>query len=351
MRQFQLVLLALGLALLSCTGIACGPTNAEVIVPEGAVLLRGAGATFPSPLYEKWIDEYRRVAPHVYIVYDAVGSGEGVDRFVAGEVEFGASDAAMKDEEIAAVRRGVQLIPATAGSVVLAYNLPGIDGELRLPRDVYVDIFLGKIDQWNDPRLVEANPERKLPDLAVAVVARLDSSGTTFAFTNHLIEISEAWRETGPGRGKVVDWPGAAMLARGNEGVAGLIKRTPGAIGYVEFGMADRTRLAMATLENKAGNFIRPDGSSGMATLVHAKLPDNLRAFFPDPEGDNSYPIVTFSWLLLYRQYDDATKGDELKRFVRWCLIEGQQYAEPLGYIQLARPISERGMYALDGIR
>ncbi len=197
----------------------------------------------------------------------------------------------------------------------------------------------------------QANPDRELPDLAVAVVARLDSSGTTFAFTNHLNAISDRWRRTGPGHGKVVDWPGAAMLARGNEGVAGLIKRTPGAIGYVEFGMADRTALAMAALENKAGNFIQPDGSSGMATLASAKLPDNLREFFPDPEGEDSYPIVTFSWLLLYREYDDPMRRDELKRFARWCLTDGQQYSEPLGYIRLARSLGERGLYALEGIR
>jgi phosphate transport system substrate-binding protein len=288
--------------------------------------------------------------PDVVIVYDSVGSGEGTDCFLAGSVDSGASDAALSDEAMTKVDRGVQLIPATAGSIVIAYNVPNLSGPLKLSREVYVDIFLGKITNWSDPRIKKDNPDATFPDLTIYIAARKDSGGATFAFTNHLSSISEEWRDRGPGSGKVVDWPGSAMLAHGNEGVAGIIKRSPGTIGYVEYGMAQRTGLNRAWLENRAGNFIEPTGTSGMATLTSATLPENLRAFFPDPEGAESYPIVTYTWLLLYQYYDDAQNGGELKEFVRWCLQEGQNHCESLGYIRLAPSVVAAATAALDNI-
>ncbi len=340
---------ACGLCLLLCVLASCGPSGqVEKPTPAGGVKLQGAGSTFTAPLYEKWISEYERINPKVAIDYKAVGSGEGIQRFIAGTVDFGASDAAMTDKEIAKVSRGVQLVPVVAGSIVIAYNLPGVkDHPLKLPRDVYVDIFLGKIKNWNDARIQQANPTLKLPELRVDVVVRLDSSGTTFAFTNHLSAISQEWREGGPGRGKLIDWPGDARLARGNDGVAGQIKIAPGAIGYVEYGIAQRAGLAMAWLENKAGKFIEPTGKSGQATLDSAPLPDNLRAFFPDPAGPDSYPVVTYSWLLLYRQYPEKAKADAVKDLVRWCLDEGQRYNEGLGYLRLSPRVAKQATDAL----
>jgi phosphate transport system substrate-binding protein len=309
----------------------------------------GAGATFPAPLYKKWIEEYRRLHPDVSLSYDVVGSGEGVARFLAGKVDFGASDAAMSDEDMSRVERGAQLVPVTAGSIVLAYHLPDAEGELKLRRDVYVDIFRGKITNWNDPRISRDNPGLKLPDQTIIVVVRRDGSGTTFAFTNHLSAISETWRDRGPGAAKLVEWLSAAMRATGNEGVSAAIQRSIGSIGYVEYGFADRLGLKMASLENKAGRFISPSGDSGQSTLGSVKLPPNLRAFVPDPDGEDSYPIVTYSWLLLYKRYD-AAKGTELKKFVQWCLTDGQQHSESLGYLRISSQVAGQAGEAVSAI-
>ncbi len=314
--------------------------------------LQGAGATLPAPLYDKWITIYQHDHPTVRISYDVVGSGEGIKRFIAGVVDFGASDSAMQDSEIAQVPRGVRLVPATAGMVVLAYNLPELKGELKLQREVYLDIFAGKIRDWDDPRIKASNPNLTLPHKTIAVVVRQDSSGTTYAFTNHLSAISTAWRDRGPGVGKVIGWPGGAMIARGNEGVATRIKISDGAIGYLEYGFAKRLNLPMAWLENQAGHFIQPNAQSAQQALLNgsAAAPDNLRLFIPDPEGEMAYPIVTYSWLLLYDQYPDAAKLAALKDFVSWALGEGQRYSAELGYISLPQPVAAQALTLVDGI-
>jgi phosphate transport system substrate-binding protein len=327
--------------------MACKQTTQQV--PAGALQVVGAGATFPHPLYKKWIEEYRTQNPDAYISYEGVGSGEGIRRFLKGEVDFGGSDAAMNDEQMARVERGVQLIPATAGIVVLAYNLEKLNGPLKLKREVYVDIFQGTVKKWNDPRIKASNPTLTLPDKEIRLVARQDSSGTTYAFTNHLSAISDDWRDRGPGTGKVVDWPGNTMVAKGNEGVAARIKITDGAIGYVEYGFAERTGLPMAWLENKAGQFIEPQAGSGSATLANTQddMPPNLRMFFPDPAGKNSYPIVTYSWLLVYQSYPDADKANLVKNFIEWGLTTGQDYSESLGYSRLPARVVDMANDAL----
>jgi phosphate transport system substrate-binding protein len=320
-------------------------------LPPGALQVHGAGATFPAPLYKKWLEEYHKHRPEVLLSYDAIGSGEGVKQFTAGAVDFGASDAAMSDAQIAEVKRGVQLAPMVAGSIVLAYNLEGLGGDLKLSRDVYVDIFLGKIKAWDDLRIKCINPDLKLPRSDIAIIVRHDGSGTTYAFTNHLSAISQEWRDRGPGVGTLIDWPGNAMTARGNESVAGRIKMSKGSIGYVEYGMAKRAGLSLAWLENRAGQFIQPHGGSGLATLLNTPLSENLRVFFPDPEGQDSYPIVTYSWLLLYKQYDDPQKLAALKQFVKWCLTVGQEYNESMGFVRLPPPVITRTMVAVDSLQ
>jgi phosphate transport system substrate-binding protein len=344
------VLLCVALAVY-CSGLACSDNHSKQRQAVGVLQLHGAGATFPAPLYKKWLEEYQKQHLDVQLSYKAIGSGEGTRQFMAGAVDFGASDAAMSDEEMAAVARGVQLLPTVAGSIVLAYNLEGLGGDLKLPRDVYVDIFLGKITTWDDPRLKATNPGLRLPHDNIALVVRQDSSGTTYAFTNHLSAMSVKWRDQGPGVGRVLAWPGNPMVAPGNEGVAGRIKNSQGAIGYVEYGIAQRAGLSMAWLENKAGQFIQPHGSSALATLLNVEMPDNLRAFFPDPDGTDSYPIVTYSWLLLYKQYDDQHKAAALKQYIKWCLTEGQAFNEALGYVRLAPQVIARTMAAVDSIR
>jgi phosphate transport system substrate-binding protein len=339
-------LIALVASLASCK------KEAEAPVPE-PVKISGAGATFPAPLYKTWIEHYRKTHKGVSIAYDPVGSGDGIKRFMSLEVDFGASDAAMSDEQMAKVGRGVKLIPAAAGIVALAYNLKGLNGTLRLPRDVYVDIFSGTIKSWNDPRIKQANPELNLPATAIIPVTRQDGSGTTFMLTNHFSTISAQWREKGPGVGKVVQWPSNAMSARGNEGVAGRIKMTEGSIGYVEYGYAQRAGLAMASLENKAGDFVAPTPARGRATLTNAqgRMPANLRMFFPDPDGQDSYPMVTYSWILLYAEYPDARKAAVLKEFVKWGLTEGQGFGETLGYCRIPEVVVGKAVAAVEGVK
>jgi phosphate transport system substrate-binding protein len=212
-----------------------------------------------------------------------------------------------------------------------------------------VAIFAGDIRHWNDPRIKQANPQLNLPPLAIIPVTRTDSSGTTFAFTNHLGAINQNWRDKGPGVGKIVQWPTHSMSARWNEGVAGRIKITDGAIGYIEYSYAQRAGLPMAALENKAGKFIEPSPSFGQATLINTQndMPGNLRMFFPDPPGENSYPIVTYSWILLYGKYPDQNKAKVLKEFLQWGLSDGQKLAEGLGFISLPPQISELGSKAV----
>lgn len=322
-------------------------------VASGPVALRGAGATFPAPLYQKWIDVYTKANPTLAIEYKVVGSGEGVKRFLENSVDFGASDAALSDEQIAKAPGGATLVPATAGAIVLAYNLPDVKGALKLSREVYADIFLGKIRNWNDPRIQALNPDLKLPNLTITLVARQDSSGTTYAMTNHLSAISAAWRNQGPGVGKVIDWPGISMVALGNEGVAGRIKRSWGSIGYVEYGFAKRLGLPMAHLENKAGVFVEPNLNSGQAALAAnvSQIPGNLRVFLPDPDGENSYPIVTFTWLLLYDRYLNPQKSATLKGFVNWALSDGQGYSIDQGYIPLPENVATLARAAVNRVQ
>jgi phosphate transport system substrate-binding protein len=317
------------------------------------ILLRGAGATFPAPLYKKWIEAFQMRHPEIVIEYSDVGSGEGIKRFLANAVDFAASDGALSDEQLARVKPSAQLVPATAGMVVLAYNLPGLDGDLKLSRDVYVDILAAKISKWNDPRIRALNPALALPNRSITIVARLDGSGTTFALTNHLSAVSPAWRDQGPGIGYIVDWSGKAMLARGNEGVASRIRISEGAIGYVEYGFAKRLGLPTARLQNRAGHYVGPADRSGQAALASnvKQMPSNLRLFLPDPDGEESYPIVSFSWLLLYDRYPDQEKSAALKRFVAWGLSEGQSHGADLGYITLPRDVAALSRAALERIQ
>lgn len=317
---------------------------------KGNVTLTGAGASFPAPLYQNWFVQMNEAIPQVQVNYQSVGSGAGVEQFSAKTVDFGASDVAMKDEEIAAVDDNVLLLPMTAGSIVLAYNLDGVD-ELNLTREAYVDILMGKITTWNDPKIAEANPDVELPDQTITVVHRSDGSGTTGVFTKHLSAISPEW-ESAIGEGKTVEWPttGSFVGGKGNEGVTAQITQTPGAIGYVEFGYANQNGLSMAALENQAGNFVKASAESASETLAAVELPDNLRAFITDPEGENSYPIVTYTWLLAYKTYDDPNKAIAMEAAIEYGLTEGQKQSEELGYIPLPPNVVEKVAAVADEI-
>ena len=338
--------------------VGCSRSEPEVQanLPPGTILLTGAGATFPSVLYNRLFAVYHDSHPKIVIKYAAVGSGEGVRRFIGknlaeGEgVDFGASDSAMSDAEIARADNNALMIPVTAGCVVLAYNLPGFQGELKLSRRAYSGIFLGEIKKWNDPLIAQSNPGMKLPDLTIATVVRRDSSGTTFAFTKNLDAVSEKWRgQFGPAT--LVDWPGNAMRAKGNEGVAGLIGNSEGAIGYVGYEFARKLGLNAAALENKAGKYVKPSDESCLASLAAAEMPENLRVFVPDPKGPDSYPIVTFSWILLRKKYKDPEVANAVREFFQWCLQDGQRYSSELGYVQVPASVVQKGAAALNSIK
>jgi phosphate transport system substrate-binding protein len=308
------------------------------------VKLNGSGASFPFPIYAKWFKDFSKENKDIRVDYQAKGSGAGIQDLINGVVDFAASDAAMKDEEMAQVKQGVVLLPMTAGEVVLAYNVKGVD-ELRLPRDVYPDIFLGKITKWNDPRIAEANPGVTLPDDDITVVVRSDSSGTTYVFTGHLSHINATFADA-VGQAKAPNWPASDKFIKApkNDGVTAQIKQIPGAIGYIEYGYAKLTKQPTALLENKSGNFVAPGPESGAAALAAAEFPEgtlpnsdvpNLIAWVWDPAGEESYPIATFTWLLLYAEQDDD-KAAALRELVMYLTSdEAQGQADALGYIPL----------------
>jgi phosphate transport system substrate-binding protein len=312
------------------------------------VKLQGAGASFPAPLYSKWFKTYSTNHPNLQIDYQSVGSGGGIKSFIDKTVDFGASDAAMTPEEIAKVDVGVQLLPMTSGSIVLSYSLEGVT-ELKLSRKAYAGIFLGQIKQWNDPLIVKTNPGVNLPAKTINVVVRADSSGTSFVFTKHLSAISPEFAKS-PGVNKMPNWA-VGTKSKGNEGVTAAIKTTPGSIGYIEYGYAMTQKMPMVTLENKSGAFVAPTTASGQAALASAELPDNMIAWVSDPTAKDAYPIVTFTWVLCYKQYTDKAKLQALKDVLLYGLTDGQKDAEALGYIPLPAPVVEKGKAAIQSIQ
>lgn len=340
MSAAVVVLLVAGPLLDATQAFAAGPSSTQDF--------HGAGSTFAAPLYDAWIAAYTKDHPNTSFRYEPVGSGEGLARFSSGVVDFADSDVALPAAAAQRIDRGVVQLPITAGMVVLAYNLPGLGGRLRLPQDVYVDIFFGKIRNWNDPRLLAANPGLHLPATTIAVVARQDSSGTTYAFTSHLEAVNPLWGDTGPGTGKIIAWPHVAMLARGNEGVASRIKISDGSIGYVEYGFARRLGLEVALLQNKAGQFVAPSPETGAAAIEESKGlgVEALARALGNPPGAEAYPIVTYSWLLLHRDYPDE-RGRGLAGFARFAVDKGQNVASDMGYIPLPQSVVRDGQALL----
>lgn len=325
-----------------------GAASLATLAASHAQQLSGAGATFPAPLYQRWSAEFHKKNPAMQVNYQSVGSGAGVKNFMQGVVDFGASDAAMTDAEIAKSPAGAVLIPATAGSVVLAYNLPGVK-DLKLGREALAGIFLGTVKKWNDPAIAKDNPGAKLPDQPITVAYRSDGSGTTFVFTQHLAAISPDFDEK-VGADKSVTFP-VGIGGKGNEGVTALIKQTPGAIGYVEYGYAKNNGLAMASVENKSGKFVAPTPESGASALASVELPENLRAWPVDPAGEGDYPITSFTWLMLPKKAADAAKLAALKQFITYGLTEGQSLADELGYIPLPESVVAKSKAALETVK
>lgn len=311
------------------------------------VKLQGAGASFPAPLYQKWFKTYSSSHAGVEIDYQSVGSGSGIKSVIDKTVDFGASDAAMSPEDQARVEGGVQLLPMTAGCIVLTYNLAGVK-DLKLSRAAYSGIFLGKVKNWNDPLIAKVNPGVKLPDTPINVVVRADGSGTTFVFTKHLSAISPEFAKD-PGANTLPNWP-VGTRSKGNEGVTASIMSTPGAIGYIEYGYAKSQNLPMAILENKSGNYVAAGTASAQAALASVPLPDDLIAWASDPDANDAYPIATYTWLLCYKQYHDKAKFQTLQGLLNYCLTDGQKDSEALGYIPLPPAVADRVKAATQNI-
>ncbi|MBH8555182.1 phosphate ABC transporter substrate-binding protein PstS [Nostocaceae cyanobacterium CENA357] len=328
-RAFLLSIIAVLLSITSCT-----TENRRI----KTVSLIGAGASFPAPLYQRWVTDYNQQNPYVEINYQSLGSSVGVQQLSNGTVDFAASDVAITDEQASKIKKGVIALPVTAGAIVLAYNLPNIPTGLKLPRQVYTDIFLGKIKNWNNPQIALANPGVNLPNLPIRVVHRSDGSGTTSVLTQHFSAINPEWKSK-VGAGKSIAWF-VGIGAKGNEGVTAQIQQVVGAIGYVEYAYAIQNNIAVAALENKSGNFIIPTPESAARTLEKVRLPaDNLIAFITDPIDPQSYPIVTYTWLLTYNEYQDPAKAQALKNFINWAVTEGQKSSLELGYIPLSKKV------------
>lgn len=352
--------LRLAAALFLAAGVtACGSATAptedaaiegEAIALGGNVSLTGAGASFPAPLYQNWFISLNQKVPELQVNYQSVGSGAGVEQFTAKTVDFGASDTAMSDEEMAAVDKGTILLPMTAGSIVFAYNLPGVD-DLRLSREAYTGIATGAITEWNDPIIAADNPDAELPAQPITFVHRSDGSGTTAVFTKNMAAISPEF-ESEIGEGKTVEWPstGNFIGAKGNEGITAQIQQTEGSIGYIEYGYAVQNGVNFATIENKAGNFVKVDDEIASETLAEVELPEDLRAFIVDAPGENAYPFVTYTWLMVYEEYDDPQTAKAIEAMIEYGLNEGQDVSSELGYIPLPKNVRDRVAEAADGI-
>ncbi|MBW4633522.1 MAG: phosphate ABC transporter substrate-binding protein PstS [Iphinoe sp. HA4291-MV1] len=303
-----------------------------------AETINGAGATFPAPLYERYAREVKKKYPDLAINYQAVGSGAGINQLIAGTVDFGASDSAMTDAEIAKVKNGVVLVPTAGGAVAVVYNLP-VDN-LKLSRKTLPAIFSGQITKWDDPQIKADNPGVNLPSQPIRGIVRADSSGTSFIFTNHLSSIS-AYFKGRIGTSKSPNWtiPNVTK-AKGNPGVAASVTRTPGAIGYVEYEYAQKNKLKAAQVQNKKGEFVAPSLQTANAALETVTFPQNFRVFVDDPA--TGYPIVGLTWLLLYKNYNNPAKADAVKKFVNWILTEGQQYNDDLQYTRIPSNVTNR---------
>lgn len=356
MQRFGRIVAVLLLAALVAAG--CGPRRQGLTIrkpverrlsPGGIVELTGAGSSFVYPLFVKHYAAYADVAPGVRVNYQSIGSGAGKRNTLDGTVDFGASDAPFSDDELAKAGAAVLHIPITLGSVAIIYNVPGADS-LRLTPATLSAIYLGEITRWNDPALARDNPGVALPDLAITPVERADGSGTTYIFTGYLAAVSERWQQQ-VGEGMAVQWP-VGIAGKGNDGVAAQVEQTPGAIGYVELAYALQNDLPYAALQNAAGNFTlpTPEAATAAAAGIGDRLPPDLRFSVVNAPGEDAYPLVGVSWVLLRQEQPDPVWGKAVVDLVYWQLHEGQQYAAALHYAPLPEPVVERATELLRSV-
>jgi len=305
------------------------------------MLINSAGATFPYPIYSKWFDEYAKVEPGARFNYQSIGSGGGIRQITERTVDFGASDGPMTDGQLKKAPVELFHIPTVLGAVVATYNLPG-SPKLRFTPELLADLFLGKITRWNDDRMKAVNPGAGLPNQPIIVVHRSDGSGTTYIWVDYLSKVSREWQEQ-VGRGTSVKWP-VGLGGKGNEGVAGQVKNTPGALGYVELAYAITNKLPVAAIRNQAGKFVEPSIESTTAAAAGAaeSMPSDFRVSLTNAPGEKAYPIASFTWLLVYREQPDEVKGKLLVRFLWWATHDGQKYARDLLYAPLPAPVAKQ---------
>ena len=310
------------------------------------LLINGAGATFPFPIYSKWFSDFNKIHPDVQINYQSIGSGGGIKQITEKTVDFGASDAPLTDEQLQKAPN-LQHIPTVMGAVVIVWNLPEVK-ELRIAPDTLAKIYLGKITKWNDEALKKDNPDARLPDAAITVAHRSDGSGTTNIFTDYLSKVSPDWK-SGPGKGTSVNWP-VGLGGKGNEGVTGVVKQTEGAIGYVELAYANQNKLPTAELKNHDGRWVKPTLEGVSAAAAKAEIPADYRVSITDQPGADAYPIAAFTYLLVYRDQQDQRKGDALLKFIWWAVHDGQKSAPTLDYAPLPKAVVHKVEQTLKGM-
>ena len=321
--------------------VTAGMIGTLVSPAAAQVRINGAGATFPNIIYQNWMLTYNQKFDNVELNYQSIGSGGGIRQFSDRTVDFGGTDAPMTDSAITAIRGDVIHIPTVLGAVVPTYNLPGFAGAVRFTPDLLADIFLGKLTKWNDARIAAANPGVSLPNMDILVVHRSDGSGTTYVWVDYLTKVSAAWAQK-VGRGTSVNWP-VGLGGRGNEGVSATVRQTPGAIGYVELGYALINKMPAAQVQNKAGKFIAPTIESVTAAARGAMAAmgptTDFRVSITNPDGDDAYPISSFTWILIRKTYPDPAKARELMKFLWWAVNDGQPQGPRLGYAPLPKAL------------
>jgi phosphate transport system substrate-binding protein len=345
-RSFQLVTVLVA-AVVFFSFVACSPKGTGT---SGAINLVGAGATFPNPLYQKWLSEYGKLHPNVKIDYQSIGSGAGIKQIQSETIDFGASDSPMHDEDLKAAPGDILHIPTVLGAVVITYNLSGVTQSLHFSPEVLADVFLGKIKKWNDPRIAADNAGAKLPAADITVVHRSDGSGTSAVFTDYLSKISAVWKEK-VGTGTSPSWP-TGIGGKGNEGVTGQVKNTPNTIGYVELAYAVQNKLPVAQIKNASGKFVDPsiDAVTAAAAASAANMPDDLRVSITNAAGADVYPISSYTYILVYKNQKDAAKGKALVDFLWWGIHDGESYAKGLHYAPLPADVVKRAETKIDSV-
>jgi phosphate transport system substrate-binding protein len=349
MRHVMRIAVVSAALLVAACGSQTGPQDQPGASSAAVVQINGAGATFPYPIYSRWFAEYNQRHPNVQINYQSIGSGGGIRQLTNQTVFFGATDGPMTDDQLKAAARPILHLPTVLGAVVPVYNVPGAGVDLKFSGTVLADIYLGKVTKWNDPAIAALNPGARLPAMDIAVVHRSDGSGTTYIFVDYLSKVSSEFKSR-VGVNTSVNWP-AGVGGKGNEGVAGLVSQTPGAVGYVELIYALQNKISFGSVQNAAGEFVKASPEAVTKAAAAASIPDDFRVSITNAPGAGAYPISSFTWLLIDQHPTDAGRAKVMVEFVRWAVTDGQRFASALGYAPLPDNVVKQELSALDNIK